>query len=328
MNTCCLLVEHDNHKIKPITYELLSAAWELQKLKPGTTIRAIILGSEIDALAEAFAEKTGLETIQVELSGLTTYHSEIYLSALSELIPEFPIGHFLAAHSTLGLDLIPALAVRLQAGCLTAIEKIEYKGEQLVFRRSICGGKLVTQMSSHSPLTFLTVQPGSFKPTQGNSQVKGLVKKRNRTLHAKSIRHLETKASQSDNAALKEAKVIVAVGRGIGEQENIAWIRSFSQLFTRSAVAGSRPLCDLGWLNYNQQVGITGATVSPDLYIACGISGTSQHVTGMKGSGFIVSINKDPKSAMFTISDLCIVEDLKTFLPIVIEQYRKQKTGS
>lgn len=327
MDRCQLLIEHANNKIKPVSYELLAAALELQKLKP-VAIQAIILGSGIDSLAAAFAEKTGLETMQLEIVGLTNYQSEIYRSALLELFQEFPVSYFLAAHSTQGLDILPALAVRLQASCLTAIEKIESRGHELVFQRSICGGKLVTEMTSQTRITLLTVQPGSFKPVQPDSAAKGMVSKRFPDFQAKSILHVETKAPESDISVLKEAKVIVAAGRGIGDQENIELIRSLSKLFPRSAVAGSRPLCDLGWLNYNQQVGITGATVNPDLYIACGISGTSQHITGMKGSGYIVSINKDPKSAMFTISDLCIVEDLVTFIPIVIEQYQKQKAGN
>ncbi|MCP4757385.1 MAG: electron transfer flavoprotein subunit alpha/FixB family protein, partial [Proteobacteria bacterium] len=96
-------------------------------------------------------------------------------------------------------------------------------------------------------------------------------------------------------------------------------------LFTRAAVAGSRPICDLGWMEYRQQVGITGATVAPDLYIACGVSGATQHISGMRTSGFIVSINLDPNAAIFNISDICLVEDLNTFIPVFIQKCEESK---
>ena len=111
----------------------------------------------------------------------------------------------------------------------------------------------------------------------------------------------------------------MAVGRGIGKPENLTLAEELAALFNRSAVAGSRPVCDSGWLAYLKQVGITGQTVAPKLYIAAGISGASQHVSAMAGSGFVVSINNDPQAAIFNVSDISIVEDLVIFIPLLVK---------
>jgi electron transfer flavoprotein alpha subunit len=123
----------------------------------------------------------------------------------------------------------------------------------------------------------------------------------------------------ADSARIAEAEVLVAAGHGVGGPENLDLIRRLAALFPKSAVAGSRIACDLGWLEYQRQVGVTGATVSPRLYIACGISGAVQHVAGMRGSGFVVAINKDPAAAIFREADVCIVDDLTRFIPAFIE---------
>jgi len=115
----------------------------------------------------------------------------------------------------------------------------------------------------------------------------------------------------------------VAAGRGVGEKENLEIIYQLAALFSKAAVAGSRIVCDMGWLEYQRQVGVTGTTVSPQLYIACGISGAVQHVMGMRNSEFIVAINKDPSAAFFQTADICIVEDLADFIPAFIRAYNE-----
>ncbi|MDP3284078.1 MAG: electron transfer flavoprotein subunit alpha/FixB family protein, partial [Desulfobacterales bacterium] len=119
-------------------------------------------------------------------------------------------------------------------------------------------------------------------------------------------------------------KVIVSAGNGIGAKENLGLIYRLADIFPGSAVGGSRILIDRGWLEYRQQIGLTGALVAPELYIACGISGASQHLAGMRGSGFVVAINRDPKAAIFNESDVCVVEDLNKFIPVFIEEYGKK----
>jgi electron transfer flavoprotein alpha subunit len=133
------------------------------------------------------------------------------------------------------------------------------------------------------------------------------------------------KQAEADMTGITEADVIVSVGQGLGDKENLDLIYQLAALFPKSAVAGSRIVCDLGWLEYSCQVGVTGATVAPQLYIACGISGAVQHVMGMRSSGYVVAINKDPAAAIFQVADICVIEDLATFIPTFIELYEKTK---
>lgn len=125
--------------------------------------------------------------------------------------------------------------------------------------------------------------------------------------------------SEGGFADISEANVIVAAGNGIGSEDNLVWIQRLADLFPRAAIAGSRLVCDRGWLDYQQQVGVTGASVAPALYIACGISGATQHRMGMRGSEYVVAINTDPNAPMFNEADICIVEDLIEFIPLVLD---------
>ena len=122
---------------------------------------------------------------------------------------------------------------------------------------------------------------------------------------------------------MAEAEVIVSAGKGIGRKENLEIIERLAALFPKSAVAGSRSVCDSKWLDRDRQVGLTGSVVNPRLYIAAGISGSTQHIAGMRSSGFVVAINTDPNAAIFNVSDVCIVEDLKTFVPLFIDSHEK-----
>jgi electron transfer flavoprotein alpha subunit len=126
-------------------------------------------------------------------------------------------------------------------------------------------------------------------------------------------------AAAADTADLTEADTIIAAGNGIGSEANLDLLRELAELFPHGAVAGTRIVCDRGWLGYARQVGITGTTVTPALYIACGISGATQHRVGMHGSQFVVAINTDPGAPIFNEADLCIVEDLTTFIPRLLE---------
>nr|HPR04350.1 electron transfer flavoprotein subunit alpha/FixB family protein [Deltaproteobacteria bacterium] len=125
------------------------------------------------------------------------------------------------------------------------------------------------------------------------------------------------------DSALRDAEVIVSAGRGIGKKENVEIVRELASLFPRSAVGASRSVCDLGWLEYGRQIGTTGQTVAPKLYIACGISGAIQHVAGMRGAHTIVAINTDPDAAIFRVAHYCIVEDITTFIPVLMDELKR-----
>ncbi len=324
MEKSLLILEFADNEIKPVSYEMVAASRKLHDFLPGDPT-AVVLGSKVLNPAETFAQRTGLDVIAIESEELEYYNSELHCKLLRDLIDEIEPGYILGANTTRGLDCLPGLSVAIGASCITGIEKLELYDDRLHVWRSICSGKLTMRMVSDSQRHVLCLQPGSFQLSDETPAKAGKVTSKPVAAIESRISNREILPHQADDSLLREAKSIIAAGRGIGDEENLELIRELASHLPRSAVGGSRPLCDLGWLEYGQQVGITGATVSPELYIACGVSGTSQHVMGMKGSGFVVSINKDPNAAIFNISDLCIVDDLTEFIPILIEKIKKRK---
>ena len=222
-------------------------------------------------------------------------------------------------HSSQGSDFAPGLALDLSAACVSGVEGICNGPDGLEFYRSIYGGKLRAAIKPAAAITVLTLQPGSFKPHAAVEDAEACVHQYNINVSDPTFGSLTLKKVPSEGIDLSEAKVLVAAGRGIGEEGNLDLLQQLTEQFPQAATCGSRPVIDAGWMPYNRQVGITGATVSPALYLACGISGASQHISGMRSSGFVVSINSDPGAAIFNVSDICIVEDVTTFVPQLIE---------
>ena len=319
-----VIFESFEGKIRPPSWEALTCAVELSN---GDTdeIQLILLGEKLEALAQEISEKGGRNVIAIETGNGGFYNSARYKSILTGLFREQGVTHICLAGTTQGLDYAPGLAIRMDAACLTGVEGVFDAGDRLGYVRSIHGGKIVERLSVAAPLTVIVTQPGTFKPFSDSNSAQGTVDLRADSGEESTIRNIEIKQVQKESSALAEASIIVSAGRGFKEEENLDLIRQLSTVFTKSAVAGSRPLCDLGWLEYSQQVGVTGAMVAPNLYLACGISGAAQHISGMRNAGFIVAINIDPKAAIFNYSDVCIVEDLTTFIPTVIETFEQLK---
>ena len=319
-----IIVEHFSGQIKPVTHELVGCAKRLQQ-NNASVIRAIILDDDPTTLAREMADTWGVEVTAVRIPGLTAYNGEIYTRVLADLIREFEPAYVCAAHSSQGMDFGPALAVELNAACITGVEDILEVENRTCFARSIFGAKAVAHIRSQGDITLLTIQPGMFKQRQPDNPVSGSVSVRSFKGESLKTRSMGIKPVGVDMTGITEAGVIVSAGQGIGDKENLDLMHRLAALFTKSAVAGSRIVCDSGWLEFRCQVGVSGATVSPRLYIACGISGAVQHVMGMRNSDYIVAINKDPAAAIFKVADICIVEDLTTFIPAFIEMYEQSK---
>jgi electron transfer flavoprotein alpha subunit len=322
--TIVVIVEHFAGQIKPVTHELISCAKRLQQNK-ASVIRAVILDADPAALAREMADTWGLGVTAVRVPGLTSYNGEIYKSVLADLLREFEAAYVCTAHSSQGMDFVPALSVELNAACITGVEDILEVENRTCFARSIFGAKAVVHVRPESDISILTIQPGMFRPHKPDKPVCGSVTIRSFKCESLKTRSTGIKQAEADMTGITEADVVVSTGQGLGDKENLDLIYQLAALFTKSAVAGSRIVCDLGWLEYRCQVGVTGATVSPQLYIACGISGAVQHVMGMRNSEYIVAINKDPAAAIFQVADICVVEDLTTFIPAFIEVHEKTK---
>jgi electron transfer flavoprotein alpha subunit len=319
-----IVAEHFEGKLKPVTLELLTCADMIQQFQK-TSVRVVLLGDDIEATANRLAEDHGLNVIAVRNPHLKSYNGEVYKTILTQLVTELQPAFVCIAHSAQGQDFAPAIAIRAGTACITGVERIFRDADRLYFSRSIFGGKVVADICPTTQTTIFTVQPGFFKPLTPDQVSPGTVDVRPTPVKPLQSRSVGIKTVHTSSDSLTEAKIVITAGRGIGKKENVNLIYQLAKLFPKSAVGGSRPVCDLGWLEYRQQVGVTGATVTPELYMACGVSGAVQHVSGMHGAEFVVAINTDPNAAIFNVADVCILEDLNTFIQALIKAYEKKR---
>jgi electron transfer flavoprotein alpha subunit len=212
-----------------------------------------------------------------------------------------------------------AIAAETDFSCITGVESVSLDQGEIMFKRSILNGKMVQSVTAGSGRAVITLLPGSFsisdteEPLNWNKPGTEVIVPEQQV----SYKPLGMIRSPESDTGLEEADIIIAAGNGIGARDNLDMVRELAALMPGAAIGGSRPICDRDWLPYAHQVGSTGKTVAPKAYIACGISGSSQHTAGMKGSRLIISINTDPNAAIFSISDYCIIEDCTTFLPVL-----------
>jgi len=318
-----VVAEHCEGEIPPVCYELAAFAKELRQLHPAT-VRILILGDPIKDIARGLSEKTGLEVIGIQVPGLRSYTCEAYKKILGDFLLEMSPSYVCVPHTSTGWDYAPALAVRLGAACITGVEGVVRLSDGIGFTRSFYNGKIAAVVASKAKTTLLTLQPGKAKPLDPAFVRPGPVAVRTVPFPLEESRFIERKQIREQSGKLAQAEVIVSAGRGIGKKENLSLISRLAGLFHRSAIGGSRSVCDLGWLEHKQQVGTTGATVTPKLYLACGISGAFQHLVGMSGSEFIVAINTDPNAPIFHVADVCIVDDLTVFIPALMEVHERR----
>ncbi|MBC8178609.1 MAG: electron transfer flavoprotein subunit alpha/FixB family protein [Deltaproteobacteria bacterium] len=322
-----IIAECRGGKPSPGTYELMTLAEKIRRAKP-LPVKAIVLGDEVEKTSQEIAEATGASVLGIQSPHLKYYSGELYKDLLHQCLPEMNPAFVLVSQTTQGMDFAPGLAVRLGAGSITGVNGMSWDGNNICFSRDAYNGKIVLEMLPLMETTVFTVQPGAFKSMEPETTATpGPVEIRLSTTESRNTKSLGIIRGEQKDTGLAEADVLVAAGRGIGSKENVALIEQLAALFPRSSVAGSRPVCDSGWLEYKKQVGLTGATVSPGLYVACGISGAMAHRVGMQGSGFIVAISTDPNAAIFNIADVCICEDLTTFIPLFMEECKRKKRG-
>ncbi len=319
-----IVAEHLDGKILPVTFELASFARAVQRYKPAA-VKSLILGEGVAEMAQELSRITGQDVTAIEIPGLVSYNASVYKTILGELAKELGSICICVAHTSRGLDFASGLAIKIGAACITGVEGITWDGHQIRLTRTIYNGKISAEVAPETEPYIITLQPGMFESHVSDENLPGNVEVRTMPCPPRMSRCLGIRRVQTEDAGLAQAKVIVSAGRGIGKKENLELINRLADLFPRSAVGGSRLVCDMEWLEYKRQVGITGTAVAPDLYIACGVSGAFQHVAGMRDSGFIVAINTDPNAAIFNVSDICIVEDLTTFIPAFIKARENEK---
>lgn len=313
-----VIAEHLEGRLTPGTRDAVALALRLGE-GTGKNPRILLAAEQVEDLGRELIETFGQDVHVVEVPGLRHYHGEALTIVLGEILHGWSPSFVCLAHSSQGWDLAPRLAFRLGAACITAVEGTSREGGDAVFRRSLHGGKIVADVRPSTATVVLTAQPGAFKTGEGAAQRTGRVTVLKRPYPPCRSRSMGLRPGAPRDAALAQAEVVVAAGRGIGKQENLALVQRLASVFANASVGASRPICDQGWMPYKHQVGLTGATVAPRLYIACGISGAYQHVVGMRDAGFIVAVNTDPHAAIFNIADVCIQEDLTVFIPAFLK---------
>jgi len=334
MKQILIIAEIFEGRIRQVTWELASAARKIaaslssrQNLPDDQppVIYIIVPSDNPESPAEEISKETGMEVIGVQIPELKTYTSEIYIACLGQVIRKMNPSHILAAHTSQGRDFAPGLSIELDAASIPGVNGIRSDESGLMYSRSVFDNtKNMLVCPDPDKPVVLTIMPGVFKPDLHKAGNPGQVDIQKIPFNLVprdkwKIRHQQILKRPGENQALKGAKVIVAAGRGIGPKENLNLIFKLAERFS-FAVGASRPLVDMGWIGYGHQVGITGAMVKPDVYIACGISGSSQHIAGMKNAKFVISINKNPNAPIFRHSDLCITEDVIEFIHVFLEK--------
>lgn len=301
--------------------QLLAAA---SKIDPRTSPIAILTGWGPDlegasnSLRSSFAE-----VWKIANEALAYPNAELVRKALAAVLPRGNI--LIVPHDHFGMDLAPGLSIKVNAACVTDVVDIEgVQGSTLKLVRQEFGGQFSTHVDCDMASgAVLTVRPGSFKAVPTISAV-GVVVDKSATIGALTARrrYLETIVAETGDVDITKHAVLVSVGRGIQEQGNIAIAEELAEALG-AAVSCSRPVVDAKWLPKSRQVGTSGKTVTPKVYLACGISGQFQHLAGIKGNAFIVAINKNPKAPIFQAADVGIVADILEFLPELTNRIRE-----
>lgn len=319
----CIIIEHNVGIIAECSFELASLAAS-SPIKEHFEWFALMAGSNIEQEASRFATSTGIDVVALSSPPLKYYSGEGYLRAISSIIDENQPALVCASHTSTGCDFAPAIAMHFKMEFISGVQNITARDGMPLFRRERMNGKIIEEITPQFP-AVCTVMPGALFDFS-SSRTAGKV-----ILRTIDMEGIGTKASgfivsQHGGATLSEAEVVVSAGRGVGTKENMKLINDLASQFARSAIGGSRAACDMGLVDYGFQIGMTGRKVSPRLYIACGISGSAQHIAGMKHSRAIIAINRDEHAPIFQVADVGVVDEIEKFLPKFLEMDGKNSS--
>jgi electron transfer flavoprotein alpha subunit len=327
MDTILVIVEQREGKLNRISWETIAAGQSIAA-QTGWTLEAAVVGSNASAIAGEVAAKKVAKVYDIESPALEPYTPDAFVHALKEFLAKHPAKLILMPHTYQVRDFVPTLATALQTTAISDVIGVKHEGGKLLFTRQMFQGKFVADVSfAGSGPCFVTFQNGSFRADQVEAGATAApVETVNVDIPTDVVRNKPQEVFKEAKQAvdLTQAEIIVSVGRGIKEQKNIELAKQLAAALG-AELAASRPICDNGWLPMDRQVGSSGQTVAPKLYLALGISGAIQHIVGMKGSRSIVAINKDSEAPIFEIADYAIVGNLFDIVPPLIEEVKKAK---
>lgn len=319
-----VLGEVRDGSLRNVSFEAIGAA---KTVSEGGEVIGVLIGESVNALGRELVQYGADRVIVIEDEKLKQYTSDGFSQALLAVIDQEKPEGLIVGHTALGKDLTPKIAAKLSSGLISDATGIEAVGENIIFTRPIYSGKAFEKKIITDGFIFATIRPNNIAPLEKNESRIGEVASLAVTISdlRSIIKDIVRKASEGVD--LSEAKVIISGGRGVKSAEGFQPLKELAQA-VGGAVGASRGACDAEYCDYSLQIGQTGKVVTPDLYIACGISGAIQHLAGMSNSKVIVAINKDPEANIFKVADYGIVGDLFEVVPLLTEEFKKLKVHS
>ena len=327
MTELFVLAEHRRGELRDVTFEMLTKGRELSA-RADVDLTAVLLGHNVKEFAKRLADHAK-KVLVVDDARLEDFNEVAYQKVLSHLISERKPVLTLIGHTSFGIDLAPSLATKLNVPLATDCIDINFEEKKLIAVRQVYGGKVNVKASLRASESYIvtlrpaTIEAQEVKPTGGEIiEISSPLKEDVTT--KKFIEYFEPPAGEVDITA---ADLLVSVGRGIKDADNMPIVEKLAEALG-GAVACSRPIVDKGWLSADRQVGTSGKTVKPKLYLAVGISGAFQHVSGMKNSDLVIAINRDAKAPIFRAADFGVVEDLFKVVPALTDRILQEKKPS
>ena len=306
-----VLVFSDN---KNLTIELLSKGSELSK-ELGEKLITVIIGKKDEELANLFISY-GSDDIYIVENEIDFFKSEEFSEILEKIIIETNSNYILIGSNKNGKELASRLAGKIDAGCIIDCSNIYLKDRKITAERTVYSGNAISVEQFNSTPSILTIPSKIFDPLKKDEKRKGNVIKKKYDLKKTSSKIINVKEMKSESVNVEDAEIIVSCGRGFKNKEDIKFANDLADILKGKTIGCSRPIAaDLKWLSEDHWIGLSGHKVKPKLYIAAGISGQIQHIAGMRDSGIIVAINKDPEALIFKSADYGIVGDLYEVLP-------------
>jgi electron transfer flavoprotein alpha subunit len=328
--TILVIVEQRDGKLNRVSWETLTAGQAIAS-ETGWALEAAVVGDGVGSIANEVAGKKVAKVYAVESPALKPYTPDAFSAGLEQFLTSRQPKLILLPHTYQVRDFIPKLATAMRRTVISDCIGFRKDGDKLFFTRQMFQGKFAADVSFACDAPwFVTFQNGAFRGDKvevGESAAPVETVKVDIPVGAVRNKPQEVFKEAKQAVDLTQAEIIVSVGRGIKEQKNIELAKQLADALG-GEIAASRPICDSGWLPMDRQIGSSGQTVAPKLYLALGISGAIQHIVGMKGARSVVAINKDHEAPIFEIADVAVVGNLFDIVPPLTEEIKKAKAGS
>jgi electron transfer flavoprotein alpha subunit len=325
-----VIIEQREGKLNRASWETLVAGQSIAA-ETGWPLEAAVIGSGVVSIANEVAGKKVAKVYHLKSSALNPYTPDAFSTGLKQFLSSDQPKLVLMPHTYQVRDFVPKLATAMGRTVISDCVGYRKDGEKLLFTRQMFQGKFAADVSFNCGAPwFVTFQNGAFRGDKVEAGASPApVETVNLEIPAATIRNKPQEIFKEAKQAvdLTQAEIIVSVGRGIKEQKNIELAKQLADALG-GEIAASRPICDSGWLPMDRQIGSSGQTVAPKLYLALGISGAIQHIVGMKGARSVIAVNKDHEAPIFEIADVAVVGNLFDIVPPLIEEVKKAKAGS